>query len=86
MSIETAKMSERGQIIIPKEVRNEVDANAETIFAVSAIDKKTIVMKKLDIKSLADQFLELRKKAKKLSPQEIEDEIHAYRREKKNRS
>ena len=86
MSIETAKMSERGQIIIPKEVRNEVDANAETIFAVSAIDKKTIVMKKLDTKSLADQFLELRKRTKKLSPQEIEDEIHAYRREKQNRS
>ena len=67
MSIETAKMSERGQIIIPKEVREDVDAATDTIFAVSSIDKDTIVMKKLDTRKLTEEFRRLRSKAKKIS-------------------
>ena len=77
--IETAKMSERGQIIIPKEVREEVDASADTIFAVSTLDKDTIVMKKLDTTSLVSEFRRLRDKAKKVSPAKIEGEINAAR-------
>jgi len=34
-------MSERGQIIIPKEVREEVHASTNTTFVVEAIDKDT---------------------------------------------
>ncbi|MFH1316566.1 MAG: hypothetical protein ABII01_03545 [Candidatus Woesearchaeota archaeon] len=82
MSVETAKMSERGQIIIPKEIRNEVDANKNTIFVVSSIDKDTIVMKKMDTDSIVKEFLRMRKKTKKMSPKRIEAEIHAYRKEK----
>jgi len=78
--IETAKMSERGQIIIPKEIRKEVDAITDTIFAVSSIDKDTIVMKKLDTKALVSEFRRLRSKAKKVSPAKIEEEINAARR------
>ena len=80
MSIETAKMSERGQIIIPKEVREDVDAATDTIFAVSSIDKDTIVMKKLDTKKLTEEFRRLRSKAKKISPDKIEAEINAARK------
>ena len=80
MVIETAKMSERGQVIIPKEVREAVGASTDTIFAFGTIDKDTIVMKKLDTKSLIEEFRKLRSKSKKISPEEIEEEIHAYRK------
>ena len=77
--IETAKMSERGQIIIPKDIREEVDATTDTIFAVSSLDKDTIVMKKLDTRALVSEFRRLRSKAKKVSPANIEEEINAVR-------
>ena len=77
--IETAKMSERGQIIIPKDIREEVDATTDTIFAVSSLDKDTIVMKKLDTRALVSEFRRLRSKAKKVSPVKIEEEINAVR-------
>ena len=80
MVIETAKMSERGQVIIPKEVREAVGASTDTIFAFGTINKDTIVMKKLDTKSLIEEFRKLRSKSKKISPEEIEEEIHAYRK------
>ena len=80
MSVETAKMSERGQIIIPKEVREEIGASTDTIFAVSTINKNTIVMKKLNTKALVEEFRRLRAKAKKISPEKIEAEIHTARK------
>ena len=77
--IETAKMSGRGQIIIPKDVREEIDASTNTIFAVSTIDKDTIVMKKLDTRALITEFKRLRSKAKKVSQSKIEAKINAAR-------
>ena len=82
MSVETAKMSERGQIIIPKEVREEVDALTDTIFVVSTLDKETIVMKKLNTQSMVEEFRQLRNRAKKMSPRRIEAIIHEARKEK----
>ena len=82
MSMETAKMSERGQIIIPKEIREEVGASTNTIFAVSTLDKDTIVMKKLDAEAIIKKFREFRRKTKKMSPAQIEREIHEYRKSK----
>ncbi|HLC95998.1 MAG TPA: AbrB/MazE/SpoVT family DNA-binding domain-containing protein [Candidatus Nanoarchaeia archaeon] len=78
--IETAKMSDRGQIIIPKDIRQEINASGDTLFAVSSIDKDTIVMKKLDTSSLTAEFRRLRSKAKKISPHKIGEEIHAARK------
>ena len=78
--IETAKMSERGQIIIPKDIREEIGAATDTIFAVSTIDHDTVVMKKLDTKSLVSEFKKLRGKAKKVSSDKIEAEINAVRK------
>ena len=60
--IETAKMSKRGQIIIPKEIRAAVKAETDTIFAVSTIDENTIVMKKLNTEALAKEFKKLASK------------------------
>jgi len=75
-------MSERGQIIIPKEIREEIGASTNTIFAVSTLDKETIVMKKLDTNSLVEEFRRIRSRTKKLSPARIEAEIHEYRKSK----
>lgn len=82
MSMETAKMSERGQIIIPKEIREEIGASTNTIFVVSTLDKETIVMKKIDARALVEEFRRIRSRTKKMSPAEIEAEIHAYRKSK----
>ena len=79
MNVETAKMSERGQIIIPIGVREEIGARTNTLFAVSSIDKETIVMKKINTGALVKEFRRLRGKAKKISSLKIEGEIHAAR-------
>jgi bifunctional DNA-binding transcriptional regulator/antitoxin component of YhaV-PrlF toxin-antitoxin module len=81
MSIETAKMSERGQIIIPKEIRDEIGADVDTLFVVSTIARDTIVMRKLDTKLLVEEFKRLRSMAKKRSPRWIEAEIDASRKQ-----
>ncbi len=78
--IETAKMSDRGQIIIPKDIRQEINASRDTLFAVSSIDKDTIVMKKLDTSKLTAEFRRLRSKVKKVSPSKIGEEINAARK------
>ena len=65
MSVETAKMSRRGQIIIPKEIREDIDASKDTIFVVSTIDKDTIIMKKMDTKALVKEFKRLEARTKK---------------------
>ncbi|HLC50026.1 MAG TPA: AbrB/MazE/SpoVT family DNA-binding domain-containing protein [Candidatus Nanoarchaeia archaeon] len=82
MRMETAKMSERGQIIIPKEIREEIGASTDSIFAVSILDKDTIVMKRLNVDLWIKEFDQMRKQTKKMSPKQIEAEIHAYRKEK----
>ncbi len=82
--METAKMSERGQIIIPKEVREKVHADTDTIFIVDTLDKNTIVMKKFDSHAWIKKFKEMRKRTAKLSSSQIEAEIHDYRRQKRS--
>ena len=77
-------MSERGQIIIPKDIRNEVHASTNTIFIVSALDKDTIVMKKLDSDAWIKEFRQIRKRTRKLSPSKIEAIIHEVRKEKRS--
>src|SRR3989338_1669449 len=73
--VETAKMSERGQVIIPKGVRDYIGAKENTIFTVMPLDKETIVMKKLDKMKLIQEFKSIRKTTEKLTPEEINKEI-----------
>lgn len=84
MKMETAKMSERGQIIIPKGVREQIHADTNTIFVVDTLDKDTIVMKKFDSDAWIKEFRQIRSRTKKMSPEKIEAEIHAYRKEKRS--
>jgi len=79
--LETAKMSERGQIIIPKEVREFIDAKENTIFTVMPLDKDTIIMRKLDKAQLIKEFRSIRAGVRqKLSSKEISDEVKQSRK------
>jgi bifunctional DNA-binding transcriptional regulator/antitoxin component of YhaV-PrlF toxin-antitoxin module len=78
--IETTKMSTRGQVIIPKDVREYINARDDAIFTVVPLDKDTILMKKMDKKKLLQEFRKIRASIKKLSPDKIKNEIRAYRK------
>ena len=79
--IETTKMSTRGQVIIPKDVRDYISAQENTIFTVVPLDKDTILMKKMDKKKLLQEFRSIRSGVKeKLSSEEINNEIRANRK------
>lgn len=79
--IETTKMSTRGQVIIPKDVREYIKAEENTIFTVVPLDKDTILMKKMDKKKLLEEFRNIRSSVKeKLSAEEIDNEIRASRK------
>jgi len=81
--IETAKMSERGQIIIPKDVREYIGAGESTIFTIMPIDRETIIMKKLDKLKMMQEFRSIRARVKeKLTPQEISQEMKEARQVK----
>ncbi len=83
--VETAKMSERGQIIIPKDIRDYIGASEDTIFTIMPLDRETIIMKKLDKMRIVEEFRSIRKGVKeKLTPQEINQEIEEARKHKHN--
>ena len=50
MEMETTKMSSRGQVVIPENIRAEVSASEGTLFAVVG-NKDTIVLKKIGLPS-----------------------------------
>ncbi|MEK6828021.1 MAG: AbrB/MazE/SpoVT family DNA-binding domain-containing protein [Nanoarchaeota archaeon] len=76
MPAETIKMSSRGQIVIPQDIREEIKASEGTIFSVVSA-KDAIILKKLStpskeelIKELGAIALEGRKRAEKLGIKE----------------
>ena len=80
-NIETAKMSERGQIIIPKEIREYIRARENTLFTIMPIDSETIIMKRLDKEKLINEFRNIRSKIKnKLASEDINEEIKKARK------
>ncbi len=67
MSIETLKMSSKGQVVIPLDMRDEVGAGEGTLFA-AVNTEDTIVLKKIATPSKEDFIKDLglfAKKAKK---------------------
>ena len=79
--LETTKMSTRGQVIIPKDVREYINAEEDTIFTVIPLDRNTILMKKMDKRKLLEEFRNIRNSIKeKLSSEEINHEIRASRK------
>lgn len=76
MQTETTKMSSRGQIVIPQDIRVEINADEGTIFSVVST-KDTIILKKIQtptkealLKEIGILALKGRKKAEKLGIRE----------------
>ncbi len=76
MAIETIKMSSRGQVVIPQDIREELGAAEGTLFSVVS-SKDTVILKKLETPSKEELIKELetiakegRKRAEKLGIKE----------------
>ncbi|MCX6800873.1 MAG: AbrB/MazE/SpoVT family DNA-binding domain-containing protein [Candidatus Diapherotrites archaeon] len=78
--VETTKMSTKGQIIIPKEVRDFTQSKENTLFTVTPVNTDTIILKKLNRQEMVKEFQKIRQEVKgKLSEDEINDLIHKVR-------
>ena len=58
MPAETIKMSSRGQIVIPQDIREELNASEGTIFSVVS-SKDAIILKKISIPSKEELIKEI---------------------------
>ncbi len=63
MAVEMVKMSSKGQIVIPKDIRAEISASEGTMFAVVS-GRDSIVLKKIATPSKEDLIRELKEIAK----------------------
>ena len=90
MTVNMIKMSSKGQIVIPQDIRAEIHASEGTIFAVIS-GRDSIVLKKVATPSKEDLISELHeiakegtKRAEKLGIKEsdVSDMIHKRRIEK----
>ncbi len=59
MTVDTIKMSSKGQIVIPKDIRTLIGADEDTIFAVTS-SRDTVVLKKMNITSKEELINQLR--------------------------
>jgi AbrB family looped-hinge helix DNA binding protein len=91
MSVEMVKMSSKGQIVIPQDIRAEICASEGTMFAVVS-GRDSIVLKKVAMPSKEDLICELKeiakenaKRAEKLGIKEsdVPDLVHRFRAEKR---
>lgn len=91
MKIETTKMSSRGQIVIPQNLREEINADEGTIFVAMA-SGDTLILKKVEVPSketlinhLAIFGKEGSKNAKKLgiTEKDIPDIVHRFRKQQR---
>ena len=82
-TVETTKMSTKGQVIIPKHTREFTNSTKETNFTVFPLDKETIVLKKIDGRKIVEEFRKIRAKVKnKLSEEEVNKLVHKTRQAK----
>jgi len=63
MAIDMIKMSSKGQIVIPQNIRGEISATEGTIFAVVSA-KDSIVLKKISVPSKDELISDLKEIAK----------------------
>ena len=63
MAVEMIKMSSKGQIVIPKDIRAEISASEGTMFAVVS-GRDSIVLKKVAMPSKEDLICDLKEIAK----------------------
>jgi AbrB family looped-hinge helix DNA binding protein len=81
----TTKLSSKGQVVIPEEVRNSLDLHAGAQFLVVSDNKDTVVLKVISAPSM-DEFDSLIKKARSdarragLTKSAVKDAIKAARK------
>ena len=63
MTIETTKMSSKGQIVIPQDIREEINAGEGTLFVVIG-NKDTVILKKIQTPSQEELLQNLKDIAK----------------------
>jgi len=91
MEVKVAKLSKKGQIVIPSAIREEAQLKESDEFLVFGKDDM-VVLKKIDKEALEKSFDEivapLREKAEELDlkKEDVEDIIHEYRDEKSKSS
>jgi len=79
VKVNVARLSSRGQIVIPKELREELGLKKDDLLLITTIED-TLVMKKLDRTKLLEEFESIRKAVKeKLSSEEVERLVHGAR-------
>ena len=82
---EITTMSEKGQVVIPQELRKHLGIKPKTRFVVFAVDNN-IVMRKLDMPDIKKEwnsiFQSMKKKGLKLEENDIATEIKAYKKSK----
>jgi antitoxin PrlF len=90
MAVDMIKMSSKGQIVIPQNIRTEICASEGTVFAVVS-GKDSIVLKKVAMPSKEDLICELQKIAKEgakraeklgIKETDVSDLIHKARKNK----
>lgn len=85
--METIKMSKKGQIVVPKSIREALGLSPEDKFIAYGKDEY-VVFKKIDFPELAREFEDLVRttakitKARGIKEADIEKEIAAYRKKK----
>lgn len=84
------QIDSRGQIVIPKDIRAEVNIDEGTGFYVYAISDDSILLKKIPVKELEENdpaILELKEKAEKigLSKKKVDKAIADYKKTKQGR-
>ncbi len=91
MAVEMIKMSSKGQIVIPQDIRAEICASEGTMFAVVS-GRDSIVLKKVTMPSKEDLICELgkiakegAKRAEKFGIKEVDvpELVHRIRKNKK---
>jgi len=76
VKVNVARLSSRGQIVIPKELRDELGLKKDDLLLITTIED-TLVMKKLDRTKLLEEFESIRKAVKeKISSKEVERLVH----------
>lgn len=58
MTVETVRMSSKGQIVIPQDIREEIDADEGTVFAVTG-SRDTVILKKIGTPSKEELIKQL---------------------------
>jgi len=89
MKEEITVMSEKGQVVIPKVIREHLHIKPKSKFLVMGYED-TIMLKKMQIPDLKSEWEEIKKiidernrKYGKLTEKDIQKEIEAYRKEKR---